>query len=287
MTLGQRIQEQRKKLNLSQEALGEAMGVSRQAISKWEGDLTIPEIDKLIGLSKLFGVSLNQLLGVEEPTPAADPGREKRTRRWLAGLTALCLVLAVATGVLWSQLGRLNRISVAEEKYVDTNRTLFESAQCELSDIELGFLKAKGEEDLKVDMTLRLVQAMKGWEVLGVRANITGFDPWGQPDGTWGRDLRDRVDVKAEKDFLGPWRASFTLPDYGGQEVSIDVIFREKKTGREFQAFKVFSITPGIEELRVTSLQAETLPVGYWAVLPASLALELPENDFGEEPENP
>ena len=44
MTLGQRIQELRKGLNLSQEELGERMGVSRQAISKWEGDQTIPEL---------------------------------------------------------------------------------------------------------------------------------------------------------------------------------------------------------------------------------------------------
>ena len=55
MTLGQRIQELRKGLNLSQEELGERMGVSRQAISKWEGDQTIPELDKLIALSKQIG----------------------------------------------------------------------------------------------------------------------------------------------------------------------------------------------------------------------------------------
>ena len=52
MTLGQRIQELRKGLRLSQEELGERMGVSRQAISKWEGDQAIPELDKLIALSR-------------------------------------------------------------------------------------------------------------------------------------------------------------------------------------------------------------------------------------------
>lgn len=66
LTLGQRIAEARKKLGLSQEALGEKMGVSRQAISKWEADGAVPEIDKLIGLSRLFGVSVGWLLGVEE-----------------------------------------------------------------------------------------------------------------------------------------------------------------------------------------------------------------------------
>ena len=66
LTMGQRIAEERKKLGLSQEGLGEKMGVSRQAISKWEADGAVPEIDKLITLSKLFGVSVGWLLGVEE-----------------------------------------------------------------------------------------------------------------------------------------------------------------------------------------------------------------------------
>lgn len=66
MTLGQRIAERRKMLGFSQEALGERVGVSRQAICKWEADGTVPEIDKLIALSRLFGVSVGWLLGVEE-----------------------------------------------------------------------------------------------------------------------------------------------------------------------------------------------------------------------------
>lgn len=66
ITLGQRIAERRKMLGLSQEALGEKLGVSRQAISKWESDGAVPEIEKLIGLSKLFSVSVGWLLGTEE-----------------------------------------------------------------------------------------------------------------------------------------------------------------------------------------------------------------------------
>lgn len=69
MTIGQRIAERRKLLGLSQEALGDKMGVSRQAISKWEADAALPEIDKLIGLSKRFGVTVGWLLGVEEVQP--------------------------------------------------------------------------------------------------------------------------------------------------------------------------------------------------------------------------
>ena len=67
MTLGQRIQELRKQAGLSQEGLGEALGVSRQAVSKWESDGGIPELDTLIAMSKLFRISIGELLGVEQP----------------------------------------------------------------------------------------------------------------------------------------------------------------------------------------------------------------------------
>ena len=66
MTMGQRIAQKRKEQGLSQEGLGEQLGVSRQAIYKWESGAAVPEIDKLIALSRLFGVSVGWLLGVEE-----------------------------------------------------------------------------------------------------------------------------------------------------------------------------------------------------------------------------
>ena len=67
MTIGQRIAQKRKAQGLSQEALGETLGVSRQSVYKWESDSALPEIDKLIVLSKLFNVTVGWLLGVEEP----------------------------------------------------------------------------------------------------------------------------------------------------------------------------------------------------------------------------
>ena len=63
MTIGQRVAQKRKELGLSQEALGDQLGVSRQSIYKWESDSALPEIDKLIALSRLFGVSVGWLLG--------------------------------------------------------------------------------------------------------------------------------------------------------------------------------------------------------------------------------
>lgn len=74
MTTGQRVAQKRKELGLSQEALGEKLGVSRQSIYKWESDSALPEVEKLVALSRLFGVSVGWLLGVEEET--APPGGE-------------------------------------------------------------------------------------------------------------------------------------------------------------------------------------------------------------------
>ena len=118
MTLGQRIQELRKEQGLSQEALGEKLGVSRQAISKWEGDGAVPEVDKLIALSRLFGLSLNELLQVDvEPGTPEDPGAagaleaaRKRARRrqrlaW-AGAAVGCLALVLGLTALTVSFGR-------------------------------------------------------------------------------------------------------------------------------------------------------------------------------------
>ena len=60
------VAQKRKELGLSQEGLGERLGVSRQAIYKWESDASLPEIDKLITLSKIFSLPVGWLLGVEQ-----------------------------------------------------------------------------------------------------------------------------------------------------------------------------------------------------------------------------
>jgi len=78
MSIGQRIAQKRKELSLSQEALGEQLGVSRQSISKWESDAAMPEIEKLIAMSRLFSVSVGWLLGVEaEQEKESDEASEK------------------------------------------------------------------------------------------------------------------------------------------------------------------------------------------------------------------
>lgn len=65
MTVGTKIMELRKKSGWSQEELAEKVNVSRQSVSKWEGDVSIPDLNKIIKLSEIFDVSLDYLLKEE------------------------------------------------------------------------------------------------------------------------------------------------------------------------------------------------------------------------------
>lgn len=104
--LGARLQALRRQANLSQQELAERLHVSRQSISKWELGTAKPDLDNMIRLSELFGVSLDELvLGKtqnrqEIPQNSAQPVENAKTKRrkrmrlcLLAGV--LCLVLAV------------------------------------------------------------------------------------------------------------------------------------------------------------------------------------------------
>ena len=108
MTLGQRISRYRKELHISQEELGARLGVSRQAVSKWETDLSAPDMNNLLALAREFGVSLAELAETpEEPVPDAAyvekppappsnfPQRRKGRLLWIVLGIFLLLILAV------------------------------------------------------------------------------------------------------------------------------------------------------------------------------------------------
>ena len=115
MTLGQNIQTARKAKGISQEALAEKIGVSRQALGKWEKDTALPGVDNLQALAKELGVSVDALLGCAAPDTAApavtlnalrdllDARDAEACRRrrgaWLAAAAAAAVLLAVGGGM--------------------------------------------------------------------------------------------------------------------------------------------------------------------------------------------
>ena len=66
MSIADRIQSLRKEKGISQEELADQVGVSRQAVSKWESEQSSPEVDKIILLSEYFGVTTDYLLKGKE-----------------------------------------------------------------------------------------------------------------------------------------------------------------------------------------------------------------------------
>ena len=85
MTLGEKLSKLRKEYNYTQEQLADILGVTRQSISKWETDGSIPDLDRLIRLSEIFGVTLDELVkGMPEEqeataVPENDPAFSQST----------------------------------------------------------------------------------------------------------------------------------------------------------------------------------------------------------------
>ena len=114
MKLCEKLYELRRAAGLSQEELAERLNVSRQAVSKWENGAAQPELSKLVELSRLYGVSVDELLSLEEaekgdakaassvdastPAPAQEAlaaPKKVRRQKLLLGAAAVCLALAV------------------------------------------------------------------------------------------------------------------------------------------------------------------------------------------------
>ena len=80
MTFGQKLQTLRQRAGMSQDVLAERLGVSRQAVSRWERDETMPDPDKIVALADLFGVTTDYLLRQDGgQTVGAQPHRSTRS----------------------------------------------------------------------------------------------------------------------------------------------------------------------------------------------------------------
>lgn len=79
MTIGIKIQTLRKQRGMSQEQLAEALGVSRQAVSKWESEQSVPDIDKIIAICDFFGVTTDYILRDAELTQSQPEATEVYT----------------------------------------------------------------------------------------------------------------------------------------------------------------------------------------------------------------
>ena len=101
MNLGENIYRLRSQRNMSQGDLADALEVSRQSVSKWENSNAVPDLDKLVRMSRLFGITLDQLVGTDIPSPppqtapAETATRDNTPVLRILGIILLCFGLLV------------------------------------------------------------------------------------------------------------------------------------------------------------------------------------------------
>lgn len=104
MSLGENIYKFRTQKNMSQGDLADALDVSRQSVSKWENNNAVPELDKLVKMGQIFGITLDELVSGKKPAPKPEvPSADMHrfSRREIAGILFLgCALLIVLAFML-------------------------------------------------------------------------------------------------------------------------------------------------------------------------------------------
>ena len=195
MTLGQNLQAARKAKGLSQETLAEQIGVSRQALGKWEKDTALPGLDNLQAAAQVLGVSVDTLLGTEAAGPApavtldamrdllaARDAEEKRRRRlWGCAGGAVFIILAgLLAGVALQyerQIETLRSNTLMQQSYYDTQQQELNAKIEELQkDVRMGETTVTDWRWLPVDKLHR--DADKSW--MPVQRTVS-FLRWAAP----------------------------------------------------------------------------------------------------------
>ena len=110
MTFEEKLIQLRKARGLSQEALAEQLGVSRQAVSRWELGETTPDLANLKQLSELYGVSADYLIHDEYASDSDLPKVKETAQKFMEKENKRCKIFT-ALAVLWGFVGFLNIIS--------------------------------------------------------------------------------------------------------------------------------------------------------------------------------
>lgn len=98
MTFGEKLETRRVKEEYSQEQLAELLHVSRQAVTKWENDAGMPDIENIKAVADLFGVTLDSLLRDEEEVETTD-----ESRCW--NISLACAAIGFVLGFLLKEMG--------------------------------------------------------------------------------------------------------------------------------------------------------------------------------------
>ena len=313
MTTGQRIAAKRKEQKLSQEGLGEALGVSRQSIYKWESDASLPEIDKLIALSRLFGVSVGWLLGVEkdgaqtEGGPQADTlteGQQKMVeeilsryqqaqpappkKHWGKGLVwvlaAVCAVMLYNISVLSDKLERMDN---RYQNLQSSINSVTNSVNSQISSITGRVEEAlKAQSDLTADYGVEIASADLKENTVTFSAHVV---PRTHTPGMEVRFLADHgegpaVEVTAAEGADHKFTAQITCPLTDEIDISVALVTPEARQTQALEGFyHLYSNSfpwVSVEEIGAGSLIGQEMGEDGLFRLPVIYVADMTDSDY-------
>lgn len=234
MTTGEKIAALRRDHKLSQEALGEKLGLSRQAVSKWEADQAVPTMDNLMELSRLFGVPVDTLLRPDAPFPAApaeensidapaapetphkgvSPSRDKILA--IGGAALLCVSLALNAVCLYQIAQLKGEVQALRVQAGNVNTVYYPGTDADTGDF------AESSEHMTLDP--------ENTEQLIVTFSAV---PRAASDGETAKFLlrggEQSWECEAEDDAGGGYRGSLTIPMV--DEYSVYLVLTDRNGG--------------------------------------------------------
>lgn len=224
-TFGQRLHRLRLEKGLTQEQVAEATGVSIPAVSKWENDISAPDISSLSSLANVLGVSLDELLGSVDTTPRMETeeqetrGEKKRKKPKL-----------VAHILVQESTGETVRVNIPVGS-IDKAAKLFGGLDSDLGDaIDLGQIKEMVENGMRGDIVD--IQEPGGDKVKitisasgdGLESDASDLFPHRKKGFWWKRSKEEptSTETPAEETEEIPSDSSASIPD-------IDTLISRKK----------------------------------------------------------
>ena len=234
MTTGEKIAALRRDHKLSQEALGEKLGLSRQAVSKWEADQAVPTMDNLMELSRLFGVPVDTLLRPDAPFPA-PPAEENSTdapaapetphkgvsfsrRKILAigGAALLCVSLALNAVCLYQIAQLKGEVQALRVRAGNVNTVYYPGTDADTGD----FAESSEHMTLDPENTEQLIVTFSAVPRVASDGETANFLLRGG-EQSW--------ECEAEGDAGGGYRGSLTIPMV--DEYSVYLVLTDRNGG--------------------------------------------------------
>ena len=234
MTTGEKIAALRREHKLSQEALGEKLGLSRQAVSKWEADQAVPTMDNLMELSRLFGVPVDTLLRPDAPFPAppaeknstdapaapetphkgVSPSREKILA--IGGAALLCVSLALNAVCLYQIAQLKGEVQALRVRAGNVNTVYYPGTDADTGD----FAESSEHMTLDPENTEQLIVTFSAVPRVASDGETAKFLLRGG-EQSW--------ECEAEGDAGGGYRGSLTIPMV--DEYSVYLVLTDRNGG--------------------------------------------------------